>query len=208
MAAQYGAHETMEIHEVLTDAIDGINQFQLYRPHVSDPQLMQMLDHQLQFLVNEYNQLVQAVGNQGQGQAIPYRSLKNITPTYGLRQPGTHAPNTSPDQMDDRDVSSGMLGCHKASASLKMIASLECADPQIRRIIQQGAVNCAEQAYEVWQYMNQKGYYQVPTMKEMTTNTMINTFGQANMGQQANLGQANVGQGSYNQTYTQDHLSQ
>lgn len=27
-----GAHELMEVHEVLTNTIDGINQFQLYQP--------------------------------------------------------------------------------------------------------------------------------------------------------------------------------
>lgn len=94
-----------------------------------------------------------------------------------------NAPNISPDEMDDRDVASGMLGCHKASASLRMIASLEFADPTLRRMLQQGAINCSEQAFEVGNYMNQKGFYQVPTMKQMTTSTMINSFTTAQMPQ-------------------------
>ncbi|MDN5361514.1 MAG: hypothetical protein PWP70_561, partial [Moorella sp. (in: firmicutes)] len=100
----------------------------------------------------------------------------------GLDNPGTLTPNSSANEMDDRDVASGMLGCHKASATMRMVAALECADPELRRMIQQGAINCSEQAYEVWQYMNQKGYYQVPTMKEMTTSTMMNTYSSANIG--------------------------
>ena len=36
MAAHLGAHETMEVHEVLTSAINGINHFQLYRSFVKD----------------------------------------------------------------------------------------------------------------------------------------------------------------------------
>jgi spore coat protein CotF len=63
---------------------------------------------------------------------------------------------------------------------MRMMASLECADPNLRRMIQQGAMNCSEQAYEVWQYMNQKGYYQVPTMKDMTTQTMIQSYAEGN----------------------------
>ncbi|AJY76299.1 spore coat protein [Paenibacillus beijingensis] len=176
MAAHLGAHETMEVHEILTSTIDGINLFQLYRPHVKDQQLLQILDRQLQFMINEYNQTVQMLNNQGNGQAVPYRTVKNIAPIYGLNNPAAQTPNISMNQMDDRDVASGMLGCHKASASMKMIAALECADPQLRRTMQQGAVNCAEQAYEVWQYMNQNGHYQVPTMKEMTTNTVLNSY--------------------------------
>lgn len=44
----------------------------------------------------------------------------------------------------------------------------------------QGANNCAEQAYEVWQYMNAQGYYHVPTMKEMTTQTTISSHATGN----------------------------
>lgn len=182
MAAHLGAHEVMEIHEVLTDTIDGINQFQLYRPFIRDQQLGMILDRQLQFMNQEYNNMVQAVSQRGMNQGTAYRVPKQITPVYGLNNPAPQSPNFRPDQMDDRDVASGMLGCHKASASMKMTAALECADPALRRMVQQGAINCAEQAYEVWQYMNQKGYYQVPTMKEMTTNTVINTYAPAASG--------------------------
>ncbi len=178
MTAQYGAHEVLEMHEVLSDAINGINQFQLYRPHAQDQQLVQMMDRHLQFMLNEYNMMVQALNQKGMSQAVPYRAPRNFTPTYGLNNPGPQTPNTSMQQMDDRDVTNGMLSCYKTSAVFKMMAAQECADPQLRRMLQQGSVNCSEMGYEVWQYMNQHGYYQVPTLKEMTTNTMINTYGQ------------------------------
>lgn len=185
MAAHYGAHEVMELHEVLSDSIDGINQFQLYRPYVQDAQLRSILDHQIRFLTEEYNNMVQAFGQRGRKEAIPYRVPSQISePRYGLDNPSAQTPNTSGKQMDDRDVASGMLGCHKASSLLRMSASLECADPHLRRMMQQGAVNCSEQAYEVWQYMNQHGYYQVPTMKELTTNTTINAYHTVNNGAQ------------------------
>lgn len=179
MTAHLGAHEVMELHEVLTDTIDGINQFQLYRPHVKDPQLRSILDKQIQFMTQEYNNMVQAINQRGITQAIPYRGPRRVNPVYGLHNPSPQVPNTSMEEMDDRDVASGMLGCHKSSAAFRMMASLECADLELRRMLQQGAINCAEQAYEVWQYMNQKGWYQVPTMRETTTSTMINTFAPA-----------------------------
>ena len=176
MAAHLGAHETMEVHEVLTSAINGINHFQLYRSFVKDQQLMQILDNQMQFMMDEYNQMVQTLNQQGNNNAVPYNSIANGAPTYGLKNPAPQSPNASMNQLDDRDVSSSMLSCHKTSAAKKMMAALECANPQLRRMMQQGAVNCAEQAYEVWQFMNQKGYYQVPTMKEETTNTVLNSY--------------------------------
>lgn len=204
MAAQFGAHETMEVHEVLTSAIDGINTFQLYRPYVKDQQLQQILDRQLMFMMNEYNAMTQSLNQQGQGQAVPYRSPKNIAPVYGLNNPEAQTPNQTLNQMDDRDVASCILGCHKASALMKMKASLECANPQLRYMIQQGATNCSEQAYEVWQYMNQHGYYQVPTMKEVTTNTVLNTYQPLAMG---NINETTTMSGNQPMTYT-GNLSQ
>lgn len=186
MTAQFGAHETMHVHEVLTRAIDTINLFQLYRPHVQDPQLRNLLDKQTEFMTREYDSMVQTLNQHNLSQAIPYRAARNVSPTYGLRNPSTQSPNPSPIEMDDRDVASGILGCHKSSAVFKMTASLECANPELRRLVQQGAINCAEQAYEVWHYMNQKGYYQVPTMKETTTATTMSAFAPvgASMGQE------------------------
>lgn len=174
--AKFGAHETMEVHEVLTGTMEAINRFQLYRPHTQDGQLQLMLDRHLQFMMNEYNMLVQMMKGQGMSHAVPYHGPKNVAPVYGLRHPQPYSPQTSAQQLDDRDVAIGMLCAHKTSALQKMTATLECADPNIRRMLQQSAINCAEQAYEVWQFMNQKGYYQVPTMMDMTTQTMINAY--------------------------------
>ena len=39
MAANFGAHEVMEIHEILSDTITSINTVQLYNEHCKDSQL-------------------------------------------------------------------------------------------------------------------------------------------------------------------------
>ncbi|CAM3607457.1 spore coat protein [Paenibacillus lupini] len=176
MAAHLGAHETMEIHEILTSAINGINHFQLYRSMVTDQQLSQMLDRHTQMMMSEYHSAVQSLNQQGSGQMLPFKTMENQAPKYGLDHPMPQSPNLTGSILDDRAIATAMLLCHKNSAAKKMMAALECADPQVRRMLQQGSVNCAEQAYEVWQYMNRMGYYQVPTMKEETTNTILQTY--------------------------------
>jgi spore coat protein CotF len=192
---QLGAHEVMEVHEVLNNEINAINQVQLLSSHITNSQLRTMVNNQFQFMVNEYNNLVQAVsqrtnqnvtGQQSLGQpsggqtASTYRSQGNFRPTYGLDNPSNMSPASSVAQLSDQECAGILLGLHKASASMKIVASLECADPHIRRMILQGAVNCSELAYEVWQFMNQQGYYQVPTLKQTTTDTFVNSYTAAN----------------------------
>ncbi|OCL28018.1 coat protein F [Orenia metallireducens] len=187
MNKEYGAHEIMEMHEVLTDTINGINQFELYRPHVKDSQLGSILDNQIQFMIKEYNNMVQAMNQRGMNQRLPYNNQMNSNPKYGLRNPQPESPNTSINQLNDRDIASGMLSCHKSSAIMRTIGALECADPQLRKMVQQGSMNCMDQAYEVWQFMNERGFYQVPTLKDTTTDTMVHSYTPANMNNNMNM---------------------
>lgn len=180
--AQWGAHEAMEIHEVLTDTIDAINIYQLYRPHIKDQQLQSIADRHLQFMTNEYQNLVNHVHNKGMHAAEPYRPVRTSGVKYGLNQPAPMQPNTNPNELDDRDIASGMLGINKASALVSTAAALECADPTLRQMISNCTQSCINKAYEVFQFMNQKGYYQVPTMMQKTTQTWANSYQQPQHG--------------------------
>ncbi|USG64316.1 spore coat protein [Brevibacillus ruminantium] len=187
----YGAHEVMELHEILNGAVDAINTAQLYAPYARDPELVQLLRHQLQFMETEYNSMVHMVQGLGVGEGIPYRTISSqqaaapshMQPMSQMHMPPSQQaltmsqmtqsqaqppqqPNTHPHQIDDRDISSALLGLHKTGATCKMRAVLEAAHPQLRNILLQSAVNCANQAYEVWNYMKSRGYYPFVALPE------------------------------------------
>ena len=194
---QYGAHEVMELHEVLENSINAINQFNLLRPHTRDSRLQDLLDRQTQFMQGEYNTLVQTASQSGlTGRGSTYRQTGNPSPKYGLRQPAPQHPATG-DNIGDREVASAMLGVHKYGATIRMHAALEIANPELRRMMIQAAQNCAEEAYECWQFMNEKGFYQVPTLQQNTTNTMLETYQPTGAGTQftGGFGTTAFGQG-------------
>ena len=176
MTPKFGAAELLQAHEVLCQHIDGINQFELYRPHIKDQRLMQILDSQANHMYSGYQNMVNFLRNQGMSSAVPYRAPKASAVKYGLRQPSPVEPNVSDNEMDDRDVASGMMFYVKASAMQSSTGALECANPDLRSMMTDCAVSAINQAYEIFQYMNQKGMYQVPTLAEQTTQTMINSY--------------------------------
>lgn len=176
MHHEFGAHELMEAHEVITGIIDGINTFELYRQHVNDQQLMQIIDRQVNFMEKEYNDMISYLANHRGVTPDVYQSRSNPSIKYGLRNPSPVSPQENARRLNDRDVASALMGVAKCGSEKKMRAALECADPHLRHMIMQGAVSCAEQAYETFAYMNQKGMYQVPTMQQRTQNTVANTF--------------------------------
>jgi len=174
--AQWGAHEAMQVHESLSSLINGINNFQLYRPHIRDQQLMSILDRQINEIQNHYQNLTNYVHNQGMHAAEPLRGPSMSSIKYGLHNPSPIQPKTNPGELDDRDVASAMLSADKACSLVCSISSLECADANLRQMVTSCAIACNNMAYEVFQYMNQKGYYQVPTMMSKTTNTMVQSY--------------------------------
>ncbi|CAM4438159.1 spore coat protein [Paenibacillus tarimensis] len=183
-----GAHEALELHEIMNDAIHGLNTMKLYRPYAQDQQLQAMMDRHMHMLTVEYNNLVQMAHHQGAGQAVPNRRAKmsgmmNInqgySPTYGLRNPQTQTPASTSEEIDDVDVAVCIINCHKQTAALKMRAALEMANPALRQMIQTAANNSADMAYEGFQYANQRGYYQVPTLKDTTADTFLHSYGTA-----------------------------
>ncbi|GIQ71139.1 spore coat protein [Xylanibacillus composti] len=181
-----GAHEVLELHEVLNDAIHGLNTMRLYRPYAQDQQLQAMMDRQINAMVMEYNHMVQTAHQQGGSQAVPARRgqmqmqmPQSFQPTYGLRNPQTQMPAGSVEEIDDVDVTICLVNCHKQTAGLKMKATLEMANPALRQMMQTAANSSADMAYESFQYANHKGYYQVPTLKDTTANTFMHAYGTA-----------------------------
>lgn len=175
----YGAHEVIELHEVLNGAVDVINSAHLYVPYIRDPELAQMVHHQLQFMQNEYNGLVFTIQGLGAGELLPYRPTRTFSAAMATMAQPQSAYGTGPHyaaQIDDRDVASALLGMHKNGAKLKMAAALEAGHPQIRDLLLQGAINCAKQAYEMWGYMQRRGYYTWATMPDETNAELLRGY--------------------------------
>ncbi|WP_143089018.1 spore coat protein [Paenibacillus sp. UNC496MF] len=128
----------------------------LYRPHIRDRQLAQIADRQLQLAMEGYDRCVRAV-QEAAAQAPPKAD-----------DPGHPAPLGPDDRITDADAAVALLNLHKTSAAMKFMAALDCSQPQLRDTLLQGALHCAEQAFETSRYLNRNADRQMPAMKEGT----------------------------------------
>lgn len=188
----FGAHETMEVHEILNEKINMINHLGLYMNSCQDPELRGMIDRHLRTALESYDQLVaythdySAASNLNQPYGMPSIAPQQVE--YGLRNPASVAPGTQ-GQLNDIQIASAVLCAHKNSARNHMAASLEIADPNIRQMLVNGAVTCSNQAYEVFLFMNERGIYQVPRMNDDTAKTFLHAYQPAPQQQQENMQQ-------------------
>lgn len=175
MNNQLGAHELLEVHEVMQSMIDGINMFKMYSPYVKDGDLEKLVAHQMGFVTNEYNKFVNNLGSITES-VRSYGVNTQTNPEYGLRGVMTQQPISSTFTLSDKDIGFAILGFHKNGAKIKLHAALECADPELKIMLVESSNNCVYQAFDIWTYMNKKGYYQVPTFNNDVSHAMINMY--------------------------------
>ena len=68
------------------------------------------------------------------------------------------------------------VGLMKADSQGLTMAALEVTNPVVRRVIADSVPNFVEMAYEIFQYQNKHGYYQVPRLDQQDMETLINSF--------------------------------
>jgi spore coat protein CotF len=163
----FGAHESMELHEILMEKINIITHFNLYAKQVRHPQLLDMILRHQQEEIRSYNEIVAFTrGNSRFAPISPNTDIGGISNQqiqYGINNPPQFAPQADA-TLDDSEIAVAMLLCHKNAARNGHWAALECADPNLRRTLMNSAASCTNQAYEVFLFMNEQGLYQVPAL--------------------------------------------
>ena len=178
LSMNHGAHEVLDVHEVLSAAIGGLNQMVFFRDKIQDPELLSILDRQYAFSLDEYN-VIQEAYKTGHDPKHPTRSYNMQTGNdfeYGLTPGQPKKPIQSANEFNDEIISGVLLGIHKAGATGKTTAALESTNPVVRRVLQDSVPNCIEMAYELSIYQNKRGYYQVPKLSQTDMNTMLTAY--------------------------------
>lgn len=198
----YGAHETMEMHECLMDKLNAINHFNLYAQATSNPQLLDMIVRHQQEEIATYNEIVACTRGNSRFAPIPpntnVRGVSNQQIQYGMNNPVQFAPQAGV-SMGDAEIAMAMLLWHKSGARICTNAALECADPNVRRLMVNSAATCVNQAYEVFLLLNQQGVYPVPTSSQ-SANALLSSYQPASpsLAQQYGMPQQMTGGYGYN----------
>ncbi|UFJ40330.1 spore coat protein [Brevibacillus humidisoli] len=177
---QWAAHELMETTELLRKLTADIEFHAFCAEMTSDHDLQGILRRHIQTMDHTYHQAVNLLHNKGadltttrihqvHGQHHPHMAQQ---PQQMMPAPNTNATR----KMSDLTISTLILNSHKAGSMLGMLWANECVDPDIRSLHVLSANNCQQMAYEIWQYMNAKGYYEAPVMPAETARTMTRAF--------------------------------
>lgn len=189
----HGGHELFDVHEVLSATIGTLNQAMILRPHVKDPELLDILDRQYRFTLDEYNITVEAFKT-GQNPSHPtgsYKMKQGNDFVYGMKQSPPKQPMQPNAEISDEMISGFLLSGAKAGATGRATAALETCNPVLRRVLADSIPNCIEMAYELAIYQNKHHYYQVPQLAQQDMQGLLNAYatsqGQPSMPPSSNL---------------------
>ncbi|MBK3496013.1 spore coat protein [Viridibacillus sp. YIM B01967] len=174
----HGGHEVISMRETLSASIGMLNHAIILREHVQDPELLDILDRQYKFSLDEYNITVEAFRS-GLDPSHPtgsYQMKLNHNFTYGLQPSQPKKPMTNASELNDEMISGYLLGGHKTIASGKTMTALETTNPVVRRVLADSIPNCIEMAYELSLYQNKHQYYQVEQLNGQDMQTLLNSF--------------------------------
>lgn len=177
----HGGHEVFDVHEVLNTAVGTLNMAMLLRPHVKDPELLDILDRQYRFGIDEYNITVECFKT-GQDPSHPTQSYKMQTGNdfvYGMKEKQPTKPIQSANEISDEIISGFLLSGAKQNATAKTTAALETTNPVVRRVLADSVPNCIEMAYELSIYQNKHHYYQVPQLAQQDMQALLNSYAPA-----------------------------
>lgn len=176
MTIRMGIHEAVDMHEILTAKVCKIEHHALYSAQADDPELKSILERHKDRIVQDYNAALNLM--QGRGMLIDSYHARNVHGVrYGTQQaerPIVPHPDTS--RLSDRTIATGALIAHKCGAVSAMRAALEMADPELRQFLTHAAVSNSNMAYEIFHWMNHKGFYQVPVMDQSTMQHMQHMY--------------------------------
>nr|WP_281890852.1 spore coat protein [Paenibacillus sp. YYML68] len=174
----HGGHEVFDLHEVIAGMINVLDQYMMFRMFVRDPELMDILDRQYSFILDQYNLTCECftTGREPSQHTKRYMMKQNNTVVYGMKPSQPKKPNQSIEDIKDKGLSGHMLGLIKSTASLLTMTSVEVTNPVIRRVLADSVPNYVEMAYEIFLYQNKHSYYQVPQLSAHDMNLMTNSY--------------------------------
>ncbi|OYD06275.1 spore coat protein [Paludifilum halophilum] len=175
---QLAAHELHDLHELTLSCVNSITHMAYFLEHVQCSELKALLEKHFPLHVRDYNMKVEFL-NEAQG---PQRELKMMKidpklPSFTKSPAGQYppiTPRTEVPEMNDREMATGYLLNLKRAGREYAYSAMEAANPDLRGFLETAFLMSSSHAYDVWQYMVNKGFYPL----EPAPQPSIQTIGQ------------------------------
>lgn len=172
---QLAAHEVQDLHELAMSCVNSITNMACFMNQVQDSELKTILDKHFPQHIQDYNMKVEYL-SKAEG-ATSKLSIPNLQPvlqsfTQAPTNPVPVTPRTTVQQFNDREIATAYLLTLKRSGREYAWAAMEMSNSEVRSFLEDAFRMCSHHAYDVWQWMVNKGFYPLESASQTTLNTL------------------------------------
>ncbi|KIY23776.1 spore coat protein [Mesobacillus subterraneus] len=161
---QLSTHELYQLNELTMSCVNSLTNMAYMLHHVQDPEFKMILERHYPMHVRDYNMKVEFLNKlEVPTKTIPM--LKNIVHNNAIATNNVKTlpiqPRTEMENMNDREMATAYLLTLKRAGREYAWSAMEMVHPDIRAFCQTAFIMSSSHAYDVWQYMVERGYYPV-----------------------------------------------
>lgn len=172
---QLAGHELYDLHELALSCVNSITNMGNFMIHAQDSELQSIIQRHFPLHVRDYNVKVEYLKNaQGPTKELSVPDLNPVLSSFhqspSIGQPVL--PRTNAQTFNDREIATAYLLTLKRSGREYAWATMEMSHPDLRAFLEDAFRMCSHHAYDVWQWMVQKGYYPLEPASQSSLNTI------------------------------------
>ncbi|AEY65980.1 spore coat protein [Clostridium sp. BNL1100] len=159
---QLASHEVNDLRELTTSCVNSITNMALFLNSVQDNELKSLIQKHLPYHIKDYNTKVEYLSRtSGAKTGLPIPPITNIIQNYTSSEttPVPVTPRTDVQELNDREIATAYLLTLKRAGREYAWAAMEVSNPEIRMFLEDAFKMSSHHAYDIWQWMVQKGYY-------------------------------------------------
>lgn len=173
------AHELYDLNELTLSCVNSITNMGYMVKHIQDPELLEIVKRHFPMHIRDYNMKVEFLNKvQGATKELPLIKEEQRLDDFQAEFPAAPPvqPRTLVDNMNDREMATSYLLTLKRAGREYAWAAMEMVNPEIRSFCQTAFMMSCSHAYDVWQYMAQKGYYPQETATDAQIGKIASTY--------------------------------
>lgn len=173
---QLAGHEIHQLSELTMSCFNSITNMAYFINQAQDPKLKSIIQKHLPLHIQDYNTKVEYLSKADGPTTIFQPPLLQPTLESFTQSPVSPLPPATPrvvlQNMKDREIATAYLLTLKRAGREYAWSTMETANPDLRQFLEKAFLMSSHHAYDVWQYMVEKGYYPLEPAPQDTRATL------------------------------------
>ncbi len=173
------SHEVHQLSELTLSCVNSITNMALFLSCVKDSQLKSLIEKHFPFHIKDYNTKVEYLSrSEGAKTGLPVPEFTKILDCYTKSPvaPQPVTPRTKLEKMEDREIATAYMLTLKRAGREYAWAAMEMSNPEIRCFCECAFTMASHHAYDIWQWMVQKGYYALDEAPQNELNAISSMY--------------------------------